>query len=300
MAIAIRQSRFLPPTMSLAGFLEEPAPLLLDAYPGALNAYSFRKLSEAYAGSAVRIRRSSDNAEADIGFSGTEFNTAAAAAHIGGGSGFIVTMYDQTGNGYDITQATAANQPAYSATGLNGLPTGSWDGGNVAIRSGDFPTAGSNVVTSAIVATIANTGSNFGRLWSYGNTTSDPDWNNVYSCNAARDNGQAKVTGASSNSTGPTSSNVVYGTPFVCIGRIDGTDITHFLNGTESAGPAAFSTLDLGGNNGDVSRFGLRCQAVNLADTGAGVCSEFVGWLSAQSDGDIAAISANQQAYWGI
>jgi hypothetical protein len=104
------------------------AGLLLDDYPTANVAYSFRKLRDAYAGSAVRIRRSSDDAQADIGFSGNDFDTAAAAAHIGGGSGFIVTWYDQSGNGRNVTNATAANQPTYSATGFSSLPTASFDG----------------------------------------------------------------------------------------------------------------------------------------------------------------------------
>lgn len=97
---------------------------LLDTYPNASLAYSFRKLRTAYAGSAVRIRRSSDNAEADIGFDASgDFDTAAAAAHIGGGSGFIKTWYDQSGNGLDISQATAGLQPQYTSAGLSSLPT---------------------------------------------------------------------------------------------------------------------------------------------------------------------------------
>jgi Alpha-L-arabinofuranosidase B, catalytic len=107
------------------------SPFLLDVYPNAAFAFSFRKLRNAYAGSAVRIRRSSDNAEADIGFDGEgDFDTAAAASHIGGGSGFIVTWYDQSGNGRDVTQATAADQPTYTASGISGLPVASFDGAN--------------------------------------------------------------------------------------------------------------------------------------------------------------------------
>ena len=42
--------------------------LLLDTYPNAAVAYSLRKLRGAYTGSAIRVRRSSDNAEQDFGF----------------------------------------------------------------------------------------------------------------------------------------------------------------------------------------------------------------------------------------
>jgi hypothetical protein len=47
-------------------------PLLLDIYPNAAAAYSLRKLRNAYSGSAVRVRRSVDNAEQDFGFN--DFN----------------------------------------------------------------------------------------------------------------------------------------------------------------------------------------------------------------------------------
>lgn len=99
--------------------------ILLDDFPSAALAYSFRKLRTAYAGSAVRIRRDSDNAEQDIGFSGNDFDTAEAASFIGeGGIGWIVTWYDQSGNGLNVTQSSAASQPAYRATlGPSSLPT---------------------------------------------------------------------------------------------------------------------------------------------------------------------------------
>jgi hypothetical protein len=75
-------------------------------------AYGLRKLRTAYAGSAVRVRRSSDNAELDIGFtSGGDLDTVALLAHCGAGNGFVVTWYDQSGNGRDITQSTAVAQP---------------------------------------------------------------------------------------------------------------------------------------------------------------------------------------------
>jgi hypothetical protein len=88
---------------------------VLDLYPNASAAYSLRKLRSAYAGSAVRIRRSGDNSETDIGFlSNGDFNAASATAFCvaGGGTqnGFIVTWYDQSGNGTNASQPVAANQ----------------------------------------------------------------------------------------------------------------------------------------------------------------------------------------------
>ena len=49
----------------------------------ATRAYSTRRLASAYVGSAIRIRRSSDNAEQDIGFVGENLDTAAISTFVG-------------------------------------------------------------------------------------------------------------------------------------------------------------------------------------------------------------------------
>ena len=95
-----------------------PAPLLLDLYPGAAAAYSLRRLSDFYGGSAIQVRRSSDNAVLDIGFDGDgSLNTGALLSFCGVGNGFVTTWYDQSGNGRNATQATAANQPQIVSAG---------------------------------------------------------------------------------------------------------------------------------------------------------------------------------------
>jgi len=87
-----------------------PSVLLLDTYPGAAAAYSLRKLSSTYNGSAIRVRRSSDNAETDIGFVNNELDTVSLNTFVGANSGFITTWYDQSGNVNNATQTIANNQ----------------------------------------------------------------------------------------------------------------------------------------------------------------------------------------------
>jgi hypothetical protein len=95
-------------------------PLDADA---ATVAYSFRKLRTAYAGSAVRVRRSSDNTESDIGFTANgNFDATAFSSFIGAGSGYIVTWYDQSGNGVNATQATTSAQPQILLSQVNSKP----------------------------------------------------------------------------------------------------------------------------------------------------------------------------------
>lgn len=84
---------------------------ILDTYPNASAAYSLRKLRAAYSGSAIRVRRSSDDSEQDIGFdSNNELDQTALTTFVGAGDGFVVTWYDQTG-GINFTQTVAFNQP---------------------------------------------------------------------------------------------------------------------------------------------------------------------------------------------
>lgn len=102
------------------------APLLLDTYPNAAAAYSVRKLRTAYTGNCLRVRRSSDNAETDIGFNGNDVDTAAITTFVGANNGFVTSWYDQSGNANNLVQTTAVNQMQIVSSGtilsLNGKP----------------------------------------------------------------------------------------------------------------------------------------------------------------------------------
>lgn len=77
----------------------------------------FRKLRAAYSGNAIRVRRSSDSTEQDIGFSGNTLDTASLLTFCGAGNGFVTTIYDQSGTGINLTQSTTANQPQIVSSG---------------------------------------------------------------------------------------------------------------------------------------------------------------------------------------
>jgi hypothetical protein len=92
---------------------------LLDVYPSASRAYSLRLLRTAYTGFAIRVRRSSDNAEQDIGFTSSgNLDTTALTSFVGGSNGFVTTWYDQSGNGANATNSTASNQPVIVTAGV--------------------------------------------------------------------------------------------------------------------------------------------------------------------------------------
>ena len=107
---------------------------LLDTYPNAAAAYSVRKLRAAYTGSAIRVRRSSDNTEQDIGFTALgNLDESALTTFCSGTNGFITTWYDQSGNSENIVQSTAVVQPKIVNSGsvilTNGKPSPQYGSG---------------------------------------------------------------------------------------------------------------------------------------------------------------------------
>lgn len=86
-------------------------PLLFDNIEAPFI-YSLRKLKSNYTGAAVRVRRSTDNTELDIGFTSSyDFDTAAFSAFVGGGTGYVVKWYNQLGDGKDMYNTSASEQP---------------------------------------------------------------------------------------------------------------------------------------------------------------------------------------------
>jgi hypothetical protein len=96
-------------------------------------AFSTRKLREGYTGFALRIRRSTDNAQADVAFDTNNVvsdnstltvavagggldigNTLTLASFRSGSTLFVTIWYDQGSNGYNGTQSTTSRQPVFS------------------------------------------------------------------------------------------------------------------------------------------------------------------------------------------
>lgn len=129
---------------------------------------SLRQL-ETYSGNCIRVRRSSDNTEQNIGFVGGALDTASLLSFVGAGNGFVKTWYDQSGNGYNVTNTTPTYQPKIVSSGSlitkNNKPTIYFD-----------RAAGTNLVNNSISITGSNrafysvqsveTYNSFGIIWS--------------------------------------------------------------------------------------------------------------------------------------
>lgn len=106
---------------------------ILDGRTTPFRAHSLRRLSSLYLGDAIRVRRSSDNTEANIGFTTDgDLDVSALTAFVGAESGFVTTFFDQSGFGRHFSVAASGNQPRIVNAGttdlLNGKPTIRFDG----------------------------------------------------------------------------------------------------------------------------------------------------------------------------
>lgn len=129
-----------------------------------LFAYSFRKVVST-ATLSCRVRRSSDNAEQDIGFVGNDLDTASLSAFVGANNGFITTIYEQNGSGINLTQTTATVQYQIVVSGvintLNGKVTCRSNGGYMVTTALFNP----SVVTGASIFSITKPATFIGGIY---------------------------------------------------------------------------------------------------------------------------------------
>lgn len=99
--------------------LTSTSSFLLDNYAGASFAVSLRKLRSAYTGACIRVQRSSDNTQQDIGFLNGFLDTASLNTFVGVGTGTVVTWYDQSILSRDVIKDAAVAAPEIRISGTN-------------------------------------------------------------------------------------------------------------------------------------------------------------------------------------
>ena len=140
-----------------------PAPLLDSLANPANLAVSCRKLRAGYAGPCLRVRRTPDAAEQDVGFDRAGLLDAAALrGFCGSGDGFVRTWYGQVDGHASLEQANAAKQPQIVAAGvvraLGGRPAPYWQPGQDQLLSAPLNGAG-QVLLGAVAASNEINGS---------------------------------------------------------------------------------------------------------------------------------------------
>jgi len=163
--------------LGLAGKVSAPAFTgLLDTYSGAGSAYSIaRRLSSTYTGALIRVRRSSDNTEQDIGYNGSNvLDESALTTFVGANNGFVTKIYDQSGNSAFASQSTAANQPKIVSSGtiikVNSKAAMEFDGVNDSLTFASNPFVTKNTYSFFDVGKFYATVLNFNMMLSQSDT----------------------------------------------------------------------------------------------------------------------------------
>nr|WP_297390137.1 type I secretion C-terminal target domain-containing protein [uncultured Roseateles sp.] len=162
-------------------------------------AYGLRDLNPHQNDFAIRVRRSSDNAEQDIGFDlNGELDRTALLDFVGRGAsdkGFVTQWYDQSGNGRDMTQTDLARQGVIVDAGkvvqrADGSAAISFNNGRNG-RNNDYMVANGAAADDwksvAVYTKVQSEGTGFGTLFNLGVSENNgrlsshyPAWNNYY------------------------------------------------------------------------------------------------------------------------
>lgn len=272
--------------------------LILDSL-SAGAAYSTRKLRTAYAGAAIRVRRSSDNVEADIGFSGNALDTAALTAHVGANSGFVVTWYDQSGNARHVTQATAARQPRIVNAGtidkLNGKPAALWDGTDDILANGSPFMYAAGAATIFLVHSLAASAA--ANVFFEGSSASATQRYQIRGGTAAIAIGITNDAGTIIRAVASIESNTLDSTAKVTAIRDNGSSVDGFKNGT-----LGLNTTYTRSGVLTLNRFSLNGADLNGTQNPgpAGLISEAIIFPASLSNTDFNAVGASQGAEYGI
>jgi hypothetical protein len=259
------------------------APELLLDNISAVAAFSVRKLRTAYAGACMRVRRSSDNTEADIGFDGAgDLDTTALLAHVGAGNGFVKTWYDQSGNGNNAAQSTASDQPAIATSGvvelINSRPALKFNQKALAC----IPLASAlSAATLAGFAAVSynNAGAAYGRVISFGNIAGNDYASGNVLLIGRHGTNQAVVAYADAERANKA---ITYGTAAQISSVFDGSNHNMYVNGsvgTASAYTASFTSVRLHigyepgtpANRADMVLGELFAVAASVSSTRAGI-----------------------------
>jgi hypothetical protein len=270
------------------------------------TAYSLRKLNCTYAGKAINVRRSSDNATQDIGFTTAgDLDTAALKLFIGANSGYVTTWYDQSGNARNATQATNANQPRIVNAGFidryNGLPSVFFNNTGAGGYSICLQTANLNIYTSAacfLGVSAVNTDLTYNCLVVKTNSNNFPSPFDFYYNTGGATTTLLTGNGASANF-------------FTCSKNFNpaaGMNIwTYQANGTNASGVNAYydastqiitnQTASFFGDNSSPVCIGARSDGVTGLN---GWISEVLTFTSIPAAADIGFLEYTEGTYYGI
>lgn len=248
--------------------------------PGATAWRGLRAYSDAVIGNnAVRLRRDSDNAEQDfVTVAGGGLDLPSITTFKGAANLLLVKLYDQTGNGNDLTQATAARQQVFALASLGSLPTITCDG--VSLHTLDnlaVPSIAAPTTLSWVAKNTAGSGA-AAPIWSSQGSAFQAQYNNSGANQVLIYAGSVLSAVASDNSW------------HALQGVLNGVTSDMNVDGTANTGTTGAAT-------GDTTEILFGISGGNVF---AGSFAELGRWSIAFSGAQSSAMSANQHTYWGF
>jgi len=233
-------------------------------------------LDSTYSGSAVRVRRASDNTEQDIGFVNNVLDTSSLETFCSGTDGFVTTWYDQSGNANNLTQTAAASQAKIVSSGSTitegGKPTLEFDGSNDFMDSGSI--ASSQPVSYFHLRRYRTTSSTWALQF---NTDSDFAWGDYFDGGFLR----AYFGNTLATSSGFNTNRNLWAV------IADGSSSTGSLSGSASSG-------NVGSNNVDAIRIGKGVVAAPVNS------QELIVYLSDVGTTNFEGIETNMNDFYTI
>lgn len=252
-----------------------------DIVSGATAWYGLRcyAAANASAAQAINIRRASDNTTQDVGLTASCDLVDVSAGFCAGTTCYVTKWYDQSGNGKNITQTTAASQPQLIFSALGSRPMMTFSGGQQILTPSNstFP-AGPNSWSALAERTGATTSYNT-LAQVAGSSVAQLGYNNTTNTAFV---GNATITATASDSAYHAIQGIENGASPASILNIDGTETT----GTTGAISGGTTGLYVGVNGGAASYMNG-----NMGELGL--------WPVAFTSGNRSSMHSNQSAYWG-
>jgi hypothetical protein len=249
-----------------------------DLVPGASFWVGLRAYSAATAGTkAVRLVRASDSTQQDFNtLANGNLDVASITTFLASTTGNIVTLYDQTGNGQNFTDATA--QAVFQFNTIGSLPGIHFIRANASRLGMGSPSL--SATQPFTISTVGQSVSNGGYQLEFETNT---------------DNVHMGFIGTNFEQTAGSESDVAISlnTFYAVQAQFNGASSSLYINGTSNATSPGTNGPNTSG--GDWWMGGID-GGTNLQ----GNMTEMGLWPSAFSAGQQAAMNANQRAYWGF